>query len=206
MQDNGTDVRLGMTFWISSAWIVLVALAASTVGWWTIPEPDKMDWDHLSAQPGTIADEAVLQNSGDAKGSPYIYWLGTDTMGRDIVSRIVYGSRISLSVGLLAPMIGLLIGSLLGCLAGYYRGALDSTIVAAMDIIMAFPGLVLLLAVTFYLDASLRNLILALGLLTIPAFCRVARAKTLALSGLEFVQAARLAGAGNNRSHGAITC
>jgi peptide/nickel transport system permease protein len=82
-------------------------------------------------------------------------------------------------------------------LAGYYRGPLESTIIAVMDIILAFPGLVLLLAVTFYLGASLQYLILSLGFLTIPVFCRVARAKTLALSGLEFVQAARLTGAGN---------
>jgi peptide/nickel transport system permease protein len=172
-------------------------LSALTVSWWTIPEPDKMDWNHLSARPGTTVRETILQNSSDEEKTPYTYWLGTDTMGRDQTSRIVYGARISLSVGLLAPMIGLLIGGLLGCLAGYFRGSLESTIVAVMDIILAFPGLVLLLAVTFYLGASLQNLIFSLGFLTIPAFCRVARAKTLALSGLEFVQAARLTGAGD---------
>jgi peptide/nickel transport system permease protein len=197
MQANHPGNRLGLTFWISLTWIFLVVLSASTARWWTIPEPDKMDWDNLSVRPGTITDEAMLQNRADVKTSPYTYWLGTDTMGRDQVSRIVYGARISLSVGLLAPMIGLLIGGLLGCLAGYYRGPLESTIIAVMDIILAFPGLVLLLAVTFYLGACLQNLILSLGFLTIPVFCRVARAKTLALSGLEFVQAARLTGAGN---------
>ena len=197
MRDKNTGNRLGFTFWISIVWIVLVVLSALTVSWWAIPEPDKMDWDHLSSRPGTTVDKVVLQKNGDAKKSPYTYWLGTDTMGRDIVSRIVYGSRISLSVGLLAPMIGLLIGGLLGCLAGFYRGQMESTIVAVMDIILAFPGLVLLLAVTFYLGANLQNLIFSLGFLTIPVFCRVARAKTLALSSLEFVQAARLTGAGN---------
>lgn len=197
MQDKGTGNRLGIVFWISTAWIALVVLSALTASWWAIPEADKMDWDHLSARPGTTVNEAVLQNSSDARKSPYTYWLGTDTMGRDIVSRIVYGSRISLSVGLLAPTIGLLIGGLLGCLAGFYRGPLEATIVAVMDIVLAFPGLVLLLAVTFYIGATLQNLIFSLGFLTIPVFCRVARAKTLALSGLEFVQAARLTGAGS---------
>ncbi|MFO7713596.1 ABC transporter permease [Desulfosarcina sp.] len=197
MQDKDTGIRLGFTFWISLGWIVLVVFSAATVGWWAIPEPDKMDWDNLSARPGMIADEAILQDIGDTKKSPCTHWLGTDTMGRDLASRIVYGSRISLSVGLIAPMIGLLIGGLIGCLAGFYRGLLESIIVAIMDVILAFPGLVLLLAVTFYLGASLQNLIVSLGFLTIPIFCRVARAKTLALSGLEFVQAARLTGAGD---------
>jgi peptide/nickel transport system permease protein len=197
MQDKDNGNRLSFTFWISIAWIVLVVFSALTASWWTIPEPDKMDWDNLSSLPGTITENAIFQNKSDAEVSSYTYLLGTDTMGRDLVSRIVYGSRISLSVGLLAPMIGLLIGGFLGCLAGFYRGLLESTIVAFMDIILAFPGFVLLLAVTFYLGANLQNMIFSLGFLTIPVFCRVARAKTLALSGLEFVQAARLTGAGN---------
>ena len=197
MQAKNSGNRLGFIFWISIAWIVLVVFSAITASWWTIPEPDKIDWDNLSSLPGTITDKAIFQNRSDEKASSYTYLLGTDTMGRDLVSRIVYGSRISLSVGLLAPMIGLLVGGFLGCLAGFYRGPLESTIVAVMDIILAFPGLVLLLAVTFYLGANLQNLIFSLGLLTIPVFCRVARAKSLALSGLEFVQAARLTGAGS---------
>jgi peptide/nickel transport system permease protein len=117
-----------------------------------------------------------------------------------MVSRLIHGARISLAVGLLSPLIGIFGGGLLGCLAGYSRGRVDSCIVAAMDIVLAFPGLVLLLMITFYLGASLENLILTLGFLTIPAFCRVARAHTLVLRDLEFVQAARLTGAG----HGAI--
>ena len=118
-------------------------------------------------------------------------------MGRDIVSRLIYGARISLSVGLFSPLIGFILGGILGCLAGYFQGRLESLVVASMDIILAFPGLVLLLAITFYFGSNLRNLVISLGFLTIPAFCRVARAKTLTLRGLEFVQAARLSGAGH---------
>jgi len=197
MNSRAPDMRLGVAFWISLCWIAIVVASAASARWWAIPEPDRMDWNHICAAPGTIINEVVLQPGKEMEISKYISLLGTDTKGRDIVSRIIYGARISISIGLLAPLIGLLIGGLLGCLAGFYRGAMESSIVVAMDIILAFPGLILLLAVTFYLGSNLQNLILSLGFLTIPVFCRVARAKTLALRSLEFVQAARLTGAGN---------
>ena len=197
MSANALHRKLGAGFWIPLAWIVVVMTAAITAGWWPVPEPDRMDWQHLAALPGTASDTAVLQHTTDPPPAAYVYRLGTDTMGRDIVSRLIYGARISLSVGLLSPIIGLVIGGILGMLAGFYRGRFDTLIVAIMDIILAFPGLVLLLAVTFYLGPELQNLILALGLLSIPAFSRVARATTLALTEQEFVQAARLTGAGD---------
>ena len=197
MSSKNNTIRLGAVFWISLLWIIMVVISAATVGWWTVPEPDKMDWDNLHVIPGTITEVATLQGAGATEQSRYVYRLGTDTMGRDIVSRLIYGARVSLSVGLLAPLIGLCVGGLIGCLAGFYRGAFESIIVTTMDIILAFPGLVLLLVVTFYLGPNLQNLVLTLGFLTVPAFCRVARAKTLALSNLDFVQAARLTGAGN---------
>lgn len=197
MKGKNTAMRLGAVFWISLLWITLVVISAVTAGWWTVPEPDKMDWDNLYVIPGTVAEVATIQGAEEMERPRYVYRLGTDTMGRDIVSRLIYGARISLSVGLLAPLIGLFAGGLIGCLAGFYRGAFESVIVTTMDIILAFPGLVLLLTVTFYLGPSLQNLVLTLGFLTVPAFCRVARAKTLSLSNLEFIQAARLTGAGN---------
>lgn len=188
--------RLGPLFWLALIWLALVAVAAVTADGWPVPPFDAMDWEHLTALPGTPTDAgAALSTGGETPTG--VHWLGTDTMGRDITSRLIFGARISLAVGLLSPAIGFLAGGLLGCLAGFYRGRLEALIVAAMDIVLAFPGLVLLLVVSFYLGANLQNLILILGFLTIPAFGRVARAKTLALSKLEFVQAARLSGAGN---------
>ena len=187
----------GWTFWPALVWLAVVAASALTAGWWAVPAFDAMDWDNPSAPPGTRSENAILQNADEPEKADYIYRLGTDTMGRDVTSRLIFGARISLSVGLLSPLIGFFIGGLLGCLAGYYRGRLESLILAVMDVILAFPGLVLLLAITFYLGPSLENLIIALGFLTIPAFSRVARAKTLTLRDLEFVQAARLTGAGN---------
>lgn len=197
MDSGRPNVRMGITFWISLSWLAAVFLLSAAAGRLPIPAPDEMDWSHPSVNPGTASETAILQTTGERTPSRYTYWLGTDTMGRDLVSRLIYGARISLSVGFTAPLIGLLIGGSLGCIAGYYRGTPGSLITGAMDIILAFPGIVLLLAVAFYLGVSLQNLILCLGFLSIPAFCRVARAKTLALSNLEFVQAARLTGAGN---------
>ena len=197
MPANAPKARLGVTFWLAVLWLAVVAVSAATADWWSVPTFERMDWDNLSALPGTLKSDAVLQNGGELEKREYIYRLGTDTMGRDIVSRLIHGARISLAVGLLSPLIGFFLGGLLGCLAGYFRGRFEYLIVATMDIILAFPGLVLLLVITFYLGPSLKNLVMALGFLTIPAFSRVARAKTLALRDLEFVQAARLTGAGN---------
>jgi peptide/nickel transport system permease protein len=190
MPADTTLSRLGPAFFLAMLWLATVVITAATADLWAIPAYDAMDWDQLSALPGS----PVSHESGEG-GT--VHLLGTDTMGRDIVSRLIHGARISLAVGLLSPLIGFLLGGLLGCMAGYFRGRTESAIVAAMDIILAFPGLVLLLVITFYLGANLKNLILTLGFLTIPAFSRVARAKTLVLSDLEFVQAARLTGAGH---------
>jgi peptide/nickel transport system permease protein len=197
MPVNVAKARPGWTFWLAVIWLAIVVASAATVGWWAVPAFDAMDWDHPAAAPGTRSDSASLQNAGEPEKGAYTYWLGTDTMGRDVASRLIFGARVSLAVGLLSPLIGFFLGGLLGCLAGYYRGHMEAFIVAAMDVILAFPGIVLLLAITFYLGPSLRNLVIALGFLTIPAFSRVARAKTLTLRDLEFIQAARLSGAGN---------
>jgi peptide/nickel transport system permease protein len=189
------NARLGPSFWLALMWLAVVVVSAATAGIWPVPPYDKMEWNHLSAPPGLPSDGGTSRSAEASEAAGGAHWLGTDTMGRDIVSRLIFGARVSLAVGLLVPAIGLVIGGLLGCLAGYYRGPLEALIVAAMDVILAFPGLVLLLVVCFYLGASLGNLILILGFLAIPAFSRVARAKTLALRELEFMQAARLSGA-----------
>ena len=197
MAVKASKSRPGWIFWLSVGWLTVVVAAAATAGWWALPAFDAMDWDHPAAAPGTHSDSATLQNAGKPEKGTHTYWLGTDTMGRDVAARLIYGARVSLAVGMLSPCIGFFLGGILGCLAGYFRGRLEAVIVAAMDVILAFPGIVLLLAITFYLGPSLRNLVIALGFLTIPAFSRVARAKTLTLRDLEFVQAARLTGAGN---------
>ncbi len=186
--------RLGPGFWLSLMWIVLVTVLAAGADLWPLAEYDQMNWELQAAPPGTLNVPSLPGPSPDTPSVRGHHLFGTDTMGRDILARLIFGARISLAVGLIAPLIGLLAGGCLGLLAGYYRGRLEAAILAAMDTVLAFPGMVLLLAVTFYLGPRLQNIILALGLLTIPAFTRVARANTLAVAEREFVQAARMLG------------
>lgn len=184
--------RFGLAVWLPVAWIVFVLGCALSADWWAMPEADYMDFLSQGAPPG--AQGQVPLGGGDELAA-YTYWLGTDTLGRDILTRLFHGARVSLTLGLIAPIIGLLVGGSLGMAAGYYRGWLESTAIAVTDTILAFPAIVLLLAIVFYVGGSLFNLTLTLGFLTVPAFYRVARANTLTYAEREFVTAAKAMGA-----------
>jgi len=172
--------RLGPLFWAAIVWMVLVFAAAALAG--VLPfSPTDMDMLERRAAPSAL------------------HWLGNDGLGRDELARLIYGARISLTVGLCAPVIGLTIGGALGMLAGYFRGRFESLVVGSMDVLLAFPPLILALAVTAYLGQSLLNLTCILGVLGIPAFMRVARAATLTLARREFVIAAQALGATHAR-------
>ncbi len=192
-RSSSISEKLGIPFWIGVMWIALVIFCAVSAGILPLPAYDAMDWINPAAPPGTPGRLDII-NVTPAENKTQIHLLGTDTMGRDILSRLVYGSRVSLVVGLATPVIGLVLGGILGMLAGFYQGRLEAVIMMVMDAILAFPGLVLLLAITFYLGPGLFHIIIALGFLTIPSFSRVARASTLAVSRKEFVQAARMIG------------
>ncbi len=185
---------MGESFWLALAWLFIVFFFAVTAELWPLPEYDHMDWLQPSAMPGTESIAPVKNIRGETSEEKVIYLLGTDTMGRDIVTRLIFGARVSLMVGLITPCLGLVIGGILGMLAGFYRGRWELFIMVAMDAILAFPGLVLLLVITFYLGPGLENIIFALGFLTIPHFARVARANTLTFAEREFVQSARMLG------------
>jgi peptide/nickel transport system permease protein len=123
------------------------------------------------------------------------YPLGTDTLGRDVLSRLLYGARVSLLVGLSAVLIAGVLGVSLGLMAGYYRGRLDDVLMRLGDIQLAFPILVLALAVLAVLGASVGNVILVLGMTGWVTYARIVRGETLSLTAREFVEAARALGA-----------
>lgn len=122
------------------------------------------------------------------------YLLGTDMFGRDVLSRIIYGTRISLIIGLIPTLMSMCIGTLLGVLAGYYGGWVDSLIMRLADIILAFPSLLLAMAVMYTLGASIFNIFIALSIVSWAGTARVVRAQTLSLKQKEFVEAARAIG------------
>lgn len=142
-------------------------------------------------------DEQDLSRQFVAPGAEH--WFGTDDYGRDIFSRVVYGSRISLSIGLVSISFSCVLGVLIGCLAGYYGSALDNTLMRVMDIMLAMPSILLAIAIVATLGAGLRNLVIAVGISTIPQYARIVRASVLSIKDQEFVEAARCIGASDWR-------
>ena len=133
--------------------------------------------------------------SGRLKPPSPQHWIGTDELGRDVFSRVLYGARISMTVGLVAVTGALVTGSLLGITAGYVGGRVDGLIMRFMDVMLAFPSVILAIGIVAMRGPGLNNTILAVSIVDIPVFARVARASTLSIKEHEYVTAARAMGA-----------
>lgn len=142
----------------------------------------------------------VQGDFGDRLQAPSgIHWLGTDELGRDVLSRIIFGARISLQIQVVAVLLALGVGVTLGAVGGYLGGRMDNLIMRAMDVLLAFPSIFLALGIIAALGTGLVNLMIAAGISSIPAFARIVRGSVLSLKEREFVEAARALGGGGGR-------
>jgi peptide/nickel transport system permease protein len=139
----------------------------------------------------------TLEDRRMPPGSKYL--LGADEFGRDIASRLIYGCRVALVVGLVSVLIALALGIVLGTVAGYAGGAVDEVLMRALDVLLAFPYLLLAVAIVSALGPGLQNTILAVGVWATPGFARVIRGSVLSIKEQEYVSAARAVGAGAAR-------
>jgi len=141
------------------------------------------------------AQDVLLKLEPPSAAHPF----GTDDFGRDVLSRVIYGARISLFVGAVATLVGVLVGTIIGVVSGYFGKFVDRVITALTDVLLSFPQLIMGLILVAVLGASLTNLILAIAITAVPAFVRVARASTLAMKERDFVDACRSLGFGDGR-------
>ena len=170
--------------WVGIGLLLLVVLAAVLAPWLAPHDPLQQNIAYRLEPPSAE------------------FWLGTDSYGRDVLSRLIYGPRVSLLVGFVAILIAMCIGSALGILAGYVGGLVDQLIMGLVDVLLSFPTLLLGLMVAAMLGASLENLIIAIAITEIAPFVRVARAPTIALKQRDFVEAGRALGYGPLRLMG----
>lgn len=171
----------GVLFWLALAWLAVVVVCAVFANWLPVADPYKPH----------VLDRLTPPNLQ--------YPLGTDGLGRDILSRLVHGARVSVVVSVTAVSVGMLVGGALGIVVGFVRGWIETALMAVVNVILAFPGLVLLLVLVAYVGQSLPVISLVIGLLAIPVYTRVSRANTLSIAEREFVLAAHTMGASRRR-------
>ena len=161
--------------------LVLLAIFANIVA----PHPPNEQYRDFTLAPPAWHD-----------GGSANFVLGTDPVGRDILSRLIYGTRLSLLIGLISVGISLSLGIVLGLLAGYFRGLVETTIMRLMDVMLALPSLLLAIAVVAILGPGLINAMYAIAIVLLPHYVRLTRAAVLAKAGKEYVASSRIAGAG----------
>jgi peptide/nickel transport system permease protein len=175
---------LGVGGWVAAVWLITLTAGALLAPWLPLDDPAKTDF-------------SIAKNNS----SPFTagHLLGTDNNGYDIFARIIWGGRVSLVVAAGVLIIGMVVGGTIGLLAGFFRGKSEALLMASVDVFLAFPALILLIAIVAFMGADLLNVVLGISLVSIPAFARISRASTLTYSQREFVLAARAAGASQKR-------
>jgi len=176
---HGT-VRFGV---LVLGFMCLIALIAPLLG--TV-DPAAMDSNHINKAAGKSGDFALLDGSTVA----HTFWFGTDSFGRDLYSRVVYGTRVSLLVGLSTALLSLALGGLLGMMAGYFR-AVDAVLMRVMDGLMAIPAILLAIALVAALGANVGTVVVAIAIPEVPRVTRLVRSLVLTLREEPFVEAAR---------------
>lgn len=163
---------------VAGVFIVLLVIVAIFAPWLVPFDPETyFDYDALNEPPS------------------WVHWLGVDSLGRDIFSRIVMGARISLAAGFVSVALGAIVGTSLGLLAGYYEGWWDRIIMRISDVLLAFPGILLAIGVVAILGSSMVNVIIAVAVFSVPAFARLVRGSTLAIKQMTYIEAMRSIGA-----------
>lgn len=190
--------RLGFGFWVSIGWLVLIVLVALLAPILPFKDPDQnfIQFEETeNAITGRLTESPVQPPYAPSSE----HWLGTDQDARDVLSRTIYGARVSLVVGFAAIAFGLLVGGTLGMIAGFVRGWFDRLVSFIFLVLLSFPGLVLAILITSLVDRSLFTIALTLGVLSIAPVGRLARAQTLVFAEREFVMAATTIGAKRSR-------
>lgn len=172
----------GVMFWLALGWLAIVLVCAIFADVLPVQDPNRIDVSQKLADPFTPGRV-----------------LGADGLGRDTLARLVHGARVSVIISLSAVGIGMTVGGTLGMTIGYFRGKPEQFVVAVIDIILAFPALVILLALVAFLGQNLPVIAGTVGVLSIPIYTRIARANTLSVAQREFVLAAKAMGARNGR-------
>lgn len=160
------------------AFVVLLIISAIFAPWLVPYDPANFfDYDTLNDPPS------------------WAHWMGVDSLGRDIFSRVMMGARISLTAGFISVALGALVGTILGLLAGYYEGWWERIIMRISDVLLAFPGILLAIGVVAILGSSMMNVIIAVAVFSVPAFARLVRGSTLTLKSMTYIEAMRSIGA-----------
>ena len=177
-----TKKTLGVFFWVCAGFIVLVAFSATIASLLPLPNPD-------------LGNYNSVQNGGPAWG----HLLGTDDLYRDILSRLIYGARVSLVVGFGGALLGLIIGGIPAMISAYRRGRVDTILNTGSYVVLAFPAIVAVIAIVSFWGHSLFKITLIIGLFGAPIIYRVVRASTLSYATRDFVLAAKALGASDTR-------